>query len=48
MIVRASQGDNPAIVAPLGLESQITETKLCVPVVKRKWHKTFWTVKIKI
>ena len=48
MTVRAAQGDNPAIVAPLGLESQITETKLYVPVVKGKWHKTFRTVKIRI
>ena len=31
--VRAAQGDNPAIVAPLGLERQITDTKLYVPVV---------------
>ena len=33
MTVRAAQGDNPAIVAPLGLEFHITDTKLYVPVV---------------
>ena len=33
MTVRAAQGDNPAIVAPTGLEFQITDTKLYVPVV---------------
>ena len=32
MTVRA-QGDNPAIVAPTGLEFQITDTKLYIPVV---------------
>ena len=31
--VRAAQGGNPAIVVPLGLEFQITDTKLYVPVV---------------
>ena len=33
MTVRAAQGDNPAIVAPTGLEFQITDTKLYIPVV---------------
>ena len=33
MTERAAQGDNPAIVAPLGLKFQITDTKLYVPVV---------------
>ena len=33
MTVRVAQGDNPAIVAPLGLELHITDTKLYVPVV---------------
>ena len=33
LTVRASQGDNPAIIAPLGLEFQITDTKLYVRVV---------------
>ena len=28
-----AEGDNPAIVAPTGLEFQITDTKLYVPVV---------------
>ena len=32
MTVRAAQGDNPVIVAPTGLEFQITDTKLYVPV----------------
>ena len=32
MTVRAAQGGNPAIVAPNGLEFQITDTKLYVPV----------------
>ena len=33
MTGRAAQGDNPAIVAPTGLEFQITDTTLYVPVV---------------
>ena len=33
MTVRAAQGGYPAIVAPNGLEFQITDTKLYVPVV---------------
>ena len=33
MTVRAAQGDNPAIVAPLRLEFQVTDTKLYVPVI---------------
>ena len=33
--------DPPAIAAPTGLEFQITDTKLYVPIVKRKWQETF-------
>ena len=33
MTVRVAQDDNPAIVAPTGLEFKITNTKLYVPVV---------------
>ena len=33
MKTRAAQGGNPEIVAPTGLEFQITDTKLFVPVV---------------
>ena len=35
MTVRDAEGDNPAIIAPTGLEFQITDTKLklYVPVV---------------
>ena len=33
MTRRNAQGDNPAIVAPTGLEFKITDTKLYVPVV---------------
>ena len=33
MTVRDAKGDNPAIVAPTGLEFKITDTKLCVPNV---------------
>ena len=33
MTVRSAQGDNPAIVAPTGLEFQIIDTKLHIPVV---------------
>ena len=33
MTARAAQGGNPEIVAPTGLEFQITDTKLHVPVV---------------
>ena len=33
MTVRDAQGDNPAIVAPLRLEFQITDTKVFAPAV---------------
>ena len=33
MTARAVQGDNPAIVVPTGLEFELTDTKLYVPVV---------------
>ena len=33
MITKDAEGNNPAIVAPLGLEFQMAETKLYVPVV---------------
>ena len=33
MTTKDAEGDNPAIVAQLGLEFQITDTKLYVPVV---------------
>ena len=33
MTVRDAQGDNPAIVAPTGLELKITDTELYAPVV---------------
>ena len=33
MTVRAAHGDNSAIVAPTGLEFELTDTKLYVPVV---------------
>ena len=33
MTTKDAEGDNPAIVTPLGLELQITDTKLYVPVV---------------
>ena len=33
MTVKIAQGDSPAMVAPTGLEFQITGTKLYVPVV---------------
>ena len=33
MTVRDAEGDNPAIIAPLGLEFQITDTKLYVLIV---------------
>ena len=33
MTERDAEGDNPAIVAPTGLEFKITDTKLYVPVV---------------
>ena len=33
MTTKDAEGTNPAIVAPLGLEFQITDTKLSVPVV---------------
>ena len=51
MTVRDAEGDNPAIVAPTGLEFKITDTKLYVPVVslsKEKLYKTFRTIKIRI
>ena len=33
MTERALQGNNPAVVAPIGLEFKITDTKLYVSVV---------------
>ena len=33
VITKDAEGNNPAIVAPLGLEFQMAETKLYVPVV---------------
>ena len=33
MKVRVAQGDNPVIVAATGLEFQITDKKLYVPIV---------------
>ena len=35
MTMRAAENNNdpPEIIAPTGLEFQITDTKLCVPVV---------------
>ena len=33
MTVRDAEGDNPAIVAPTGLEFKITDIKLYVPVL---------------
>ena len=33
MTVKTAQGDNLAMVAPTGLEFQITDTKLYVPIV---------------
>ena len=33
MAARDAQGDEAAIVAPTGLEFQIKNTKLCVPIV---------------
>ena len=33
MTIKDAEGGNPATAAPLGLEFQITDTKLYVPVV---------------
>ena len=33
MTVRDAEGDNSSIIAPIGLEFKITDTKLYVPVV---------------
>ena len=33
MKVRDAQGNNPAFIAPIGLEFKITDTRLYVPVV---------------
>ena len=33
MTVRDAESDNPAIIAPTGLEFKITDTNLYVPVV---------------
>ena len=33
MTISDAKGDNPAIAAPIGLEFQITDTELYVPVV---------------
>ena len=50
MTERDAEGDNPAIVAPTGLEFKITDTKLYVPVVSlsKENDKTFRTIKIRI
>ena len=51
MTERDVEGDNPAIVAPTGLEFKITDTKVYVPVVtlsKEKWYKAFRTIKNRI
>ena len=52
MTVRGAGNNNdpPATVAPTGLEFQITNTKLHVPIVilSKKWQKTFRTIKIRI
>ena len=51
MTRRNAQGNNPAIVPPTGLEFKITDIKLYVPVVnlsKKKWYKTFRTIKNRI
>ena len=40
MKTRAAQGGNPEIVAPTGLEFQITDTKLYVPVVNLSFKRT--------
>ena len=51
MTVRDGQGKNPAIVVPVLLIFQITDTKLYVPscyFVKRKCYKTFRTIKNRI
>ena len=41
MTEKDAEGDDPAIVAPTGLEFKITDTKLYVPVVTLsiKWNK---------
>ena len=50
MTVRAAQGDNLAIVASTGLEFQITDTKLYVPVatLSKENDITFRPTKIRI
>ena len=50
MTVRAAQGDILATVLPLGLEFQITDTELYVPVVtlSKENDKTFTTIKNRI
>ena len=39
MTVRDAQNDNPAIIAPTGLEFKITDTKLYVSVVRLVYQK---------
>ena len=53
MTVRAAGNNNdpPAVVAPTGLEFQImdiTDVHSSCYFVKRKWLKTFRTIKIRI
>ena len=51
MTTKDAEGTNPAIVAPLGLEFQITDTKLSVPVVtlsKENDTKFLETIKSRI
>ena len=47
--VRDAQNNNPAIIAPTGLEFKVTDRKLYLPVIiKRKCYKTFRTIKTRI
>ena len=46
---RAAQGNNPATVAPVLLEFEITDTNYMFQLLlyQKKWYKTFRTIKIR-
>ena len=49
VMAAGNNNDPPAVVTPIGLEFQITDTKLYIPIVTlSKKKKTFKTIKIRI
>ena len=50
MTVKTAQGDNPAMVAPTGLEFQITDTHCTFQLLfcQKEMTKTFRTIKVRV